>query len=107
MKDFFGTLTERRIQEAIARGDDKNLAGSGKPLKIENVYFLPQELRAAYIVLKNSGYLSIDSSENARYSNLPPSDDSDLPNIIPTITNQELSENLYKYNVMRECKHRL
>lgn len=66
MKDIFGTLTERRIQEAISRGDHKNLPGAGKSLKIENVYFLPQELRPAYIVLKNSGYLDLDSSDNAR-----------------------------------------
>lgn len=106
MKDIFGTLTERRIQEAISRGDDKNLPGAGKPLKIEKVYFLPQELRAAYIVLKNSGYLDLQSSENTLYSNPRLNEDLSLPDVIPTITTQELSENLYKYNVMRECKHR-
>lgn len=106
MKDIFGTLTERRIQEAISRGEHKNLPGAGKPLKIENVNFLPQEIRAAYIVLKNSGYLDLESSENARYSNSTPSDDLSLPDVIPTTTTQELSENLYKYNVRRECKYR-
>lgn len=58
MKDIFDTLTERRIQEAISRGDDKNLPGAGKPLKIEGLYFLPQKLRGAYIVLKNTGYIN-------------------------------------------------
>ena len=57
MKDSFSIITERRILEAIARGDCKNLAGAGKPLKIESLHFLPQQLRGAYIVLKNSGYL--------------------------------------------------
>ena len=57
MQDIFSILTERRIQEAIARGDCKNLPGAGKPLKIEGYYFLPQKLRAACTVLKNSGYL--------------------------------------------------
>lgn len=100
MKDIFGTLTERRIQEAISRGEHKNLSGAGKPLKIENIYFLPQELRAAYIVLKNSGYLDSKPSESDR------SDDLSLKDVIPSTTTQELSEYLYKYNVMRECKHR-
>lgn len=57
MKDSFSLLTERRILEAIARGDDKNLRGAGKPVKIEGLYFLPRTLRGGYIVLKNSGYL--------------------------------------------------
>ena len=63
MKDIFSILMERRIQEAIARGDNKNLPGAGKPLKIEGLYILPQKLRAAYIVLKNSGYLDLASKE--------------------------------------------
>ena len=57
MKDSFSIITERRILEAIARGDDKNLRSAGKPVKIEGLYFLPQTLRGAYVVLKNSGYL--------------------------------------------------
>lgn len=35
MRDIFSSLTERRIIEAIARGDSNNLPGAGKPLKIE------------------------------------------------------------------------
>lgn len=57
MEDYFKIICEQRIREAIARGDFKNLPGAGKPLKIKNLYFLPPELRAAYTVLKNSGYL--------------------------------------------------
>lgn len=107
MKDIFGTLTERRIQEAISRGDFKNLPGAGKPLKIEGLYFLPQKLRATYIVLKNSGYLDLETSENARYSNPSPNDDLNVPDVITTITKQELSENLLKYNVIMDCKRTL
>jgi len=61
MKDSFSLLTERRILEAIARGDNRNLPGAGKPLKIDSFYFLPHKLRAACIVLKNSGYLDQDN----------------------------------------------
>ncbi len=106
MKDIFSTLTERRILEAIARGDFKSLPGAGKPLKIESLYFLPRKLRAAYIVLKNSGYLDQDTSENARYPNLSPKDDLSEPHVSKTIAKQELSENLLKYQVMIDCKRR-
>ena len=106
MKDFFSILTERRIQEAIARGDSKNLPGAGKPLKLEYLYFLPKKLRSAYIVLKNSGYLEIDTS--VKTCNLTSSSDNDLnaPEIITTMTRQELCDNLLKYNIMMDCKRR-
>jgi len=106
MKDIFGILTERRIQEAISRGDFNNLPGAGKPLKMESLYFLPQKLRAAYVVLKSSGYFDLDTSGNARYSNSSPNNDLNAPNIVTTITKQELSQNLLKYNVNLDCKRR-
>ena len=105
MKDIFSILTERRIQEAIARGDCDNLPGAGKPLKIESLYFLPRKLRAAYIVLKNSGYLDQDSKENDRF--LPPmTDDINLPvpEMNPSISKQELSEMIFNHNLMMDCR---
>ncbi|MHB8074424.1 DnaJ family domain-containing protein [Desulfosporosinus fructosivorans] len=106
MKDIFGTLTERRILEAIARGDFKNLPGTGRPVKIESLYFLPRKLRAAYIVLKNSGYLDQNTSDNTCRSNPSPDVDLNPPNDFATISKQELSENILKYNVMMDCKRR-
>ena len=57
MNNIFGLLSEARIRVAIAQGDFDNLPRKGKPLAIGNLYILPPELRAAYLVLKNSGYL--------------------------------------------------
>jgi len=107
MKDIFSILTERRIQEAIARGDFKNLPGAGKPLKIDSLYFLPRKLRASYTVLKNSGYLEQATIESG--SILPPStnDDSFDPDVNPSISKQELSEQILNYNVMIDCRRRL
>lgn len=106
MKDIFVTLTERRIQEAISRGDNKNLPGAGKPLKLEGLYFLPQKLRAAYIVLKNCGYLDLDTSKNVSNSNTATNIDLNAPDCLSTISKQELSENLLKHNVMMDCQRR-
>lgn len=50
-------LVERRIDEAQARGDFDELAGAGRPLQLEDLSLVPEELRAAYLLLKNSGYL--------------------------------------------------
>lgn len=105
MKDIFSSLTERRIQEAMARGDFKNLPGAGKPLKIEGLYFLPRKLRAAYIVLKNSGYLDQVTQAADRFPS-PTTDDSSLPEEDSILSKQELSAKVFNHNVMMDCRRR-
>lgn len=48
---------ERHIEEALRSGDLDNLSGSGKPLALDDDSHIPSELRAAYRLLKNAGYL--------------------------------------------------
>ncbi|MFN3396568.1 MAG: DnaJ family domain-containing protein [Thermodesulfovibrionales bacterium] len=55
--DIFQTIAERRIQEAIESGEFDNLPNRGKPLKMDEDFFIPQDLRMAYRVLKNAGCL--------------------------------------------------
>lgn len=50
-------LAEARIQEAIQRGDLRGLPGEGQPLHLEDDSAIPEELRAAYRLLKNAGFL--------------------------------------------------
>jgi len=50
-------LVERQIDEARARGDFDELTGAGRPLRLEDLSLVPEELRAAYLLLKNAGYL--------------------------------------------------
>lgn len=50
-------LAERHIRDAIDRGEFDNLPGHGRPLKLDDDSMVPPELRAAYRLLKNSGYL--------------------------------------------------
>lgn len=50
-------IAERRIQEAIEAGVFDNLEGAGKPLSDqEDNPFVPDDMRVAFKVLKNSGY---------------------------------------------------
>lgn len=104
MKDTFGILTERRIQEAIARGDFRNLPGAGKPLKIEGLFFLPRKLRGAYTVLKNSGYL--EQTNEREGSLLSTSSDLKLPDRNNSISREEFSEKVFNHNVMMDCRRR-
>ena len=50
-------LAEARIQEAIQRGELRGLPGEGQPLRLEDDSAIPEELRVAYRLLKNAGFL--------------------------------------------------
>ena len=55
--DAMAIVAERKIREAMARGEFDNLSGAGKPLPVEDLSGVPEELRMAYKVLKNAGCL--------------------------------------------------
>ncbi|CCG88801.1 DUF1992 domain-containing protein [Erwinia piriflorinigrans] len=50
-------LAEKHILAALHQGDLDNLPGTGHPLKLDDDSHVPEELRASYRILKNSGYL--------------------------------------------------
>jgi hypothetical protein len=50
-------IAEQRIREACDRGEFDGLAGAGKPLDLEDDADVPPELRTAYRILKNSGFV--------------------------------------------------
>ncbi len=54
---MFERIAERRIREAMERGEFENLEGKGRPLVFEDDSFIPPDLRMAYKVLKNAGFL--------------------------------------------------
>jgi len=54
---IFDQLAERRIREAQQNGAFDNLRGAGAPLVLDDDALVPEELRTAYRVLKNSGYV--------------------------------------------------
>ncbi|MEE9418764.1 MAG: DnaJ family domain-containing protein [Desulfatiglandaceae bacterium] len=53
----FQRIIEKRIQEALDRGDFDDLPGRGKPMQIEDDSGVPEDLRLAYKVLKNADCL--------------------------------------------------
>ena len=54
---MFEFLAERRIAEAVANGELDNLPGAGKPLDLDDDALIPEELRCAYRILKNAGFV--------------------------------------------------
>jgi len=55
--DVFASLAEKRIEEALRRGEFDNLPGAGKPLKLEDDSAIPEDLRMAYRLLKSNGFI--------------------------------------------------
>jgi hypothetical protein len=55
--DIFSTIAEGKIREALQNGEFDNLSGRGKPLNLEAMAHIPEELRAGYTILKNAGVL--------------------------------------------------
>lgn len=52
---LFDKLVEQKIREAQARGEFDALEGAGRPVDLDAYFSTPEELRAGFAVLKNSG----------------------------------------------------
>jgi hypothetical protein len=50
-------IAERRIREAQERGEFHDLPGTGVPLTLDDDALVPEELRVAYRLLKNAGFV--------------------------------------------------
>ena len=50
-------LVEARIERAIARGELNDLPGEGRPLALDDDACVPSEIRLAYRILKNAGFV--------------------------------------------------
>lgn len=55
--DVFIKIAEQRIREAVEKGEFDNLEGRGKPIVFEDETWIPEDLRPAYRILRNAGYL--------------------------------------------------
>jgi hypothetical protein len=60
---FLDLLAERKIAEAVSRGELDDLPGRGRPLDLEDDALVPEDLRLAYRILKNAGYVPPEVQE--------------------------------------------
>lgn len=56
-------IVERKIKEALERGEFDNLPGKGKPLDLGDDSQVPEDLRIAYRILKNADCLPPEIQE--------------------------------------------
>jgi hypothetical protein len=55
--DPFFSIVEQRIEQAERDGLFANLPGRGRPLQLDDLSGVPEELRASYILLKTHGFV--------------------------------------------------
>ena len=51
---YFARIAEERIREAQKEGAFDNLPGKGKPLRLQDLSMVPEDLRMSYHILKNA-----------------------------------------------------
>ncbi len=54
---IFDLIAEQKIAEAIGRGELADLPGAGKPLHLDDDMLIPEDLRMAFRILKNAGFV--------------------------------------------------
>ncbi|MHC1729989.1 MAG: DnaJ family domain-containing protein [Syntrophobacteraceae bacterium] len=55
--EAFDKIAEKKIREAIDKGEFDDLPGKGKPLELEDDRHIPQDIRLAHKILKNADCL--------------------------------------------------
>jgi Domain of unknown function (DUF1992) len=70
LMEFLDKIVEERIQRAQADGLFDNLPGKGKPLKLDDDSFVPEDLRLTYKILKNSNCLPVEMELRKQIFNL-------------------------------------
>ncbi|MCE9594824.1 MAG: DUF1992 domain-containing protein [Planctomycetes bacterium] len=55
--DAFERIADRKIEAALERGEFERLSGTGRPLDLDDLSRVPEDLRVGYIVLKSAGVL--------------------------------------------------
>jgi hypothetical protein len=100
--DWVQKVAEEKIKEAIAGGEFDHLPGHGKPLKLDDLSGVPEDLRMAYRVLKNTGYVPEEMQLRKEIVSLQ-----DLLNLCKDESerddlNRKLTEKQLRFNMLME-----
>jgi hypothetical protein len=59
-------IAERKIAEAAENGEFDDLPGRGRPLELDNDSLVPEDLRMAYRILKNAGFVPAEIENRSK-----------------------------------------
>ena len=66
----WNAIVEARIEEAQRAGAFEDLPGAGAPLDLDDDRLVPEEVRVAYRILKNAGYVPAELLERKEAAGL-------------------------------------
>jgi hypothetical protein len=66
----FDALIESRIAEAQRAGAFDNLPGAGQPLDLDDDKLVPEDVRMAYRILRNAGFVPVEIEERKEAAGL-------------------------------------
>ena len=58
--DVIALIAEKKIKEALEKGELDRLPGHGKPVVLEDFSEVPEHLRLGFKILKNAGVLPVE-----------------------------------------------
>ncbi|HHW42910.1 DUF1992 domain-containing protein [Desulfofundulus thermobenzoicus] len=100
--DILAVLAEEKIREAMRRGEFANLAGKGRPLEVDDLSHVPEELRAGYIILKNAGVLPEEMQLKKEMVTLQQLIDCCYEEEQKTGLKKKLTEKMLRFNMLME-----
>ncbi|AEF93995.1 DnaJ-like, subfamily C, domain-containing protein [Desulfotomaculum nigrificans CO-1-SRB] len=100
--DIISLIAENKIREAIEKGELKNLPGQGKPLELEDLSHVPEDLRAGYKMLKNAGVLPEEMEIKKEIISLQKLMDCCYEEEKKNIIKKQLNEKILRFNLLME-----
>ena len=102
MFNALAQIAEMKMREAIKNGELDNLPGKGKPLEIDNMSFIPAELRMAYRIIKNAGLVPVEVSLNIDLEALKKKIEVSTDEKERKLLKKKLIEQDLRYNILME-----
>lgn len=106
MYDVFSKIAFSRIEEAINKGEFQNLTGQGERINFDFLSSIPPENRAAYSLLRNSGFVPEEvqllkeiGELREKIASMPEDEDR-------KVLKKKLIDTEVKYNLMTEIVRR-
>ena len=99
--EFLQRIVEERIQKAQEEGVFDNLPGRGKPLKLDDEEWVPEDLRLTFKVLKNSNCLPIEVEMRKEIFNLRQLVTAAIDPVTRTALRRELNLLVLNFNLRR------
>lgn len=99
---IFEMIAEQKIKEAMKNGEFDNLPGAGKPLELELLSNIPEELRVTYKILKNANMLPEEMELSKEIRSLQDLIEACRDDDARNSLTGKLNEKILRFNLMME-----